>query len=306
MEDDRKLCEYLLLEGATISALFEPDVDVDIEVSMGNQTQKITVSNTTTVMALKVQISGIMKCGVAPERLEMRLRDVTLEDPMPLHFYGIKDGSKLEVVKPYVRVRVENNKGDFIRWRMDRKDTIKEVKAELATSLGNVSTKQMHLYIVTDGQSFDELDDDDETVERCKIQEGDKLFLLTYRWMRSGNDVTIKKTGRKIQHVEPGDTCLGIKVKAQDQTGMPVSTIKLARLSEYQLEERDPWSYHPTDVHMFNQLIEIRKEEIPFNKNEPLSIVTEEELQSDRARVEEEIRVWREQVKLLAPVYLRN
>ena len=179
MEDDRKLCEYSLPEGATISALFEPYADVDIEVIMGNQTQTLTVSNTTSVMALKAQICGVMRCGVAPERLEMRLRDVTLEDPMPLHFYGIKDGSKLEVVKPYVRVRVENNKGDFIRWRMDRKDAIKEVKSELATSLGNISTKQMHLYVISDGQSFDELDDDDETVERCKIQEGDKLFLLT-------------------------------------------------------------------------------------------------------------------------------
>ena len=43
MEDDRKLSEYSLTEGATISALFEPDVDINIEVSNGNQTPKLTI-----------------------------------------------------------------------------------------------------------------------------------------------------------------------------------------------------------------------------------------------------------------------
>ena len=45
----------------------------------------------------------------------------------------------------------------------------------------------MHLYLVTDAQNVSELDDDDETVEHCKIQDGDKLFLLIYRWLRYKN-----------------------------------------------------------------------------------------------------------------------
>ena len=154
MEDDQKLCEYSLPEGATISALFEPDADVDIEVIMGNQTQKLTVSNATSVMALKVRVCGIFKCSISPEKVEIRLEDVPLEDPMPLHFYGVKEGSRLRLIKPYVRVRVENNKGVFIHWRLDRKDAIKEVKVELAKSLGNVSIKQMHLYLLRRRSEF--------------------------------------------------------------------------------------------------------------------------------------------------------
>ena len=57
MRDDWKLSEYLIPEGSTISALFELDVDVAIEVSIGHKTQKLTVSNSTSTMALKVQIS---------------------------------------------------------------------------------------------------------------------------------------------------------------------------------------------------------------------------------------------------------
>ena len=129
MRDDRKLSEYSIPEGSTISALFEPDVDINVEVSIiGHKTQKLTVPNSTSIMALKVQVSGVMRCGVAPERLEIRLGDVTLEDPMPLHFYGIKDGSTLGVLKPYITVSIEDNHGDVIYKRLNQNDTIKEIK----------------------------------------------------------------------------------------------------------------------------------------------------------------------------------
>ena len=134
MRDNRKLSEYSIPEGATISALFEPDVDINIEVNIGHKTQKLTVPNSTSAMALKVQISGIMRGGVAPEKLEIRLGDVTLEDSMPLHFYGVKNGSTLSILKPYVIVSVEDNHGDIICKRLNRKDTIQEVKVKLSSS----------------------------------------------------------------------------------------------------------------------------------------------------------------------------
>ena len=121
LEDDRKLCDYSLPEGATISALFEPDVDINIDVSTGLEVHNITVSNATSVKAIKVHICDVMSCGVASERLEIRLADITLDDPMPLHFYGIKDGSTLKILKPYVNVTIENNQGATLFWRLSRK-----------------------------------------------------------------------------------------------------------------------------------------------------------------------------------------
>ena len=266
-QDDRKLSEYSLPEGATISALFEPEMDINIEVSTGQQKQCFTVSNTISVMALKSQIDGIMRCGVARAKLEIRLGDVTLEDAMPLHFYGILDGSKLNIVKPYVNVKIQNNKGAAIYWRIDRKDVIKEVKVKLVASRpavpirfhlyyrnpydnnptrdfrtnqsgfneirglqeGCVSVEGMRLYVIRgDGEKFEELVDD-ETVENYKIEDGDKLFLLTYRWLHDEVDVTVLKTKSKIYGVEPDDTCMTIKVRVQDQTGLPAGTLLLAQ-----------------------------------------------------------------------------
>ena len=83
------MTEYSLQEGATISALFEPDQKIKIKILRGGKALDLIVSNATSVKALKVQICGVMRCGVAPEKLELRLGDVTLDDPMPLHFYGI-------------------------------------------------------------------------------------------------------------------------------------------------------------------------------------------------------------------------
>ena len=304
LDDERKLCEYSLIDGVTISALFEPDVDVAIEVSTGHQTHKMTVSNSTSVMALKVQISGVMRCGVAPERLEIRLGDVMLEDPMPLHFYGIKNGSKLDAIKPYVEATIQNNHGATLYWRLERKDTIKEVKSELAaaqpsspmrfhfyqpksyqpniTIRAHVSycneirgyqaagmiPKSMRLYFEVDGK-FDELDDH-KTVENCKIKDGDHLFLLTYTWTLNEGDVKVMKTGRKLHGAELEDTCLGIKQRAQDQVGVPVKDIRLFYMQQ-------------------GAGTVIMDEERPLRHGTaPLFVTTEEDFQADVARVEEE------------------
>ena len=45
LEDDQKLSEYSLPEGATISALFEPDADINVEVTMGQEMQNIMCVN---------------------------------------------------------------------------------------------------------------------------------------------------------------------------------------------------------------------------------------------------------------------
>ena len=210
LEDDRKLCEYSLLEGATISALFEPDVDVEIKINMGPKVWRIKVSNATSIMALKVRICSGIKCGIPPERLEVRLGDTILEDAMPLHFYSITEGSLLMLLKSYVGVRIENNHGTVVYWRINRKETIKEVKAKLATIKSSDASSErkfsfsqqgtqfngqvsgghpnddgmdvdgMRLYLVVDGK-FEELDDS-ETVEDYKIKDDDSLYLLIYRW----------------------------------------------------------------------------------------------------------------------------
>ena len=282
MEDDRKLSEYSLPEGATISALFEPDMDVNIEVSSRHHAQNVTICNATSVMALKVQICDAWKCGVAPEKLEIRLGDVRLEDPMPLHFYGINDGSKLDLVKPYIRVTVENNQGDLMCWRLDRKDTIREVKVELATSLNNVSTKQLHLYVVSNGHNFDELDDDEQTVENYKIKDDDSLYLLTYKWTPD-KTVTVTKNGKKLQSVEADDTCLGIKVKVQDQLGMPVSTLKVFRADHISKEHRHEVKRYFHEGKRLQCLTD------DINKGTyHLAVVTEEELQAEVPKIEEE------------------
>ena len=228
MQNDRKLCEYSLPRGATVSALFEPDVDINIEVSTHHERQKLKISNATSVKALKAQISGIMSCGVAPERLEIRLEDVTLEDLMPLHFYGVQNGTKLELLKPYVGVMIENNFGHKIYWRVKRKDFIKDVKVKVASTQkfltpesgskdeidkdGIINTEHLRIYLVTNGSNFNELDDNG-TVKDCKLKDGDKLYLLSYRWLSNQGVITVRKTGMNLQGVEVGDTCLAIKLR---------------------------------------------------------------------------------------------
>ena len=252
----------------------------------------------------------------APQRLDIRLGDITLEDPIPLHFYGIGNGTKLDVLKPYVNVKILNNRGAAIYWRLDRKDAIKEVKVKLgaAQSLvpirfylyygflhdhgtsqatiadqssfneirgiqeGNVSTAGMRLYIIKDdGDKFEELDDD-ETVDNCNIKDGNNLFLLTYRWLHHEGDVTVLKTKSKIEGVEPDETSLGIKVKVQDQIGLRASSLTLLRGSSL-------------DITQYSSLgTSIQDTDRPLMSKEKASlvVVTVEELRDEHFRRQEE------------------
>ena len=309
LEDNMKLSEYSIPEGAIISALFEPDADINIEVSMDYQIQHLTVSNNSSIMGLKEQMRSIVNCDVVPKKLEIRLGDVTLEDQMPLHFHEIMNGSKLNVIKPYVNVTIMNNKGTEIFWRLNRKDTIKEVKVKLAAvqnssgsmrsfsflqhgtrSNGQISggyfpdsginAEGSRLYFIAEGQNFRELDDD-ETVENYKIKDDDRLFLLSYRWT-TNHEVVLTQSGRNIQGVESGDTGLGIKLKAQDQLGTPVNTLKLFRGKKDNVK-----------VEHYHRDKDIDDTAKPFSQNmvSLLVMITMEEIHAEDARVEAENKV---------------
>ena len=214
---------------------------------------------------------------------------------------------------------MENNYGNKIYWRLDRKDKIREVKVKLASTqsslaaspenefyfhaegadfdghlenpysedqkdfkgetiyekgvrplslsqtnmtyngansagcamAGIVSAEATRLYLVTEYQAndenaaenpylgksvvkpaedrvFEELEDD-KTVEYHQIKDGDELYLLTYKWTYKEAKVTVHKTDKILQGVEKEDTVTGIKVKIQDQMGIPANTLTLLR-----------------------------------------------------------------------------
>ena len=60
------------------------------------------------------------------------------------------NGSKIDVLKPYLNVTIVNNKGTEIFWRLKRKDTISEVKAKLATVQPSTSELLEILHILSD------------------------------------------------------------------------------------------------------------------------------------------------------------
>ena len=84
----------------------------------------------------------------------MRLGEVTLEDWMPLHFSGITDGSTIQVLKPYVRVTILKNHGTEIFWRLERKDSIKGVKAKLTTAQSSAPMTFYLCYGITEKEKY--------------------------------------------------------------------------------------------------------------------------------------------------------
>ena len=246
---------------------------------------------------------------------------------------GSRTRSTLNILKPYVGVTIENNHGTEIFWRLHRKDTIKEAKTKLAmvhysnkmrfylyrhspdgpgtarkvrgdgssfTEMtgyeeGGMSIDGMRLYLITGDRNFNELDDD-KTVEKHGITDDSKLYLLSYSWSNKC-DITVMKTGRKLHGIEEQDTCLGIKVRVQDQTGLPVASFQvfLGILVQY-----SGVSYDIRKYNLKGGWIQDTNKPLMIHQMAPLVVITEEEIQAECARKEEERKAQEEERKVEA------
>ena len=100
--------------------------------------------------------------------------------------------------------------------------------------------------------------------------------------------VELLNTGRKLCGVEETDTCLGIKVKLQDQLGIPVHTLKLFQREWVQ----GSWFLESikATVKDYYPKKEIDDKEKRANTTITLVAITQEELKAEGARRQEEER----------------
>ena len=141
------------------------------------------------------------------------------------------------------------------------------------------------MYLITEDGNFNELDDD-KTVEKHGITDDNKFYLLSYRWSNKC-DITMMKTGRKLHSVEEQDTCLGIKVKVQDQVGLPVGTLQVfIGIASYNRDSLDIRNYNPE-----GGWIQDTDKPLMVNEKKSLVVIIEKELQAECARREEERKV---------------
>ena len=87
--------------------------------------------------------------------------------------------------------------------------------------------------------------------------------------------------------MESEDTCLGIKLRAQDQLGVPVTNIKLFRLS-YDSKLVGNYIHGkglPDEIKPFLTKVYVSHDTMGIA---PLIAITDEEFQSERTRMEEE------------------
>ena len=160
---------------------------------------------------------------------------------------------------------------------------------------GEMSVEGMRLYLISKDKSFNELDDD-EITENYKINDGDNLYVVSYRWSFNACTVIMTKNGKKIQGVEDEDSCLTIKLRVQDQFNFPVRNIKLFHQTRNSTEVRDYW--HPSGAQ--KNVIGMLDENRPFSKRRNLPqhgwhsmvshlvAITVEELQIETKRIEEQ------------------
>ena len=98
----------------------------------------------------------LYKTGATSNPVQLLKGKTVLEDYLKLNEYRITETDTLEARKPYIGLTVENNYGNKIYWRLDRKDTIREVKVKLASAQSSLAavSPQVHFSFNSDWHAF--------------------------------------------------------------------------------------------------------------------------------------------------------
>ena len=224
LQDDRKLNEYGITETNTLEAR-KPYTGVTVENNYGNKIYWRLDTNREVKVKLASAQSSLAAASPQGEFSFTSLGggfDGQLANPL------LKD-----IKQPDGTVTSEKGSRPIFLYRDET--TYDGNFSGGAPRAGTVSAEVVRLYLIVDDQIFEELSEH-RTVEYHEIKDGDNLYLLTYRWTYNEGDVTMEKTGKQLEGVERDDTILGIKLRMQDQFGIPVSDLKLFDVYSYNRE----------------------------------------------------------------------
>ena len=225
-----------------LQMLLIPPNDITISVNVfkkGSVTVK--TSDNTLVSDLRNALKDQKySLGTAPRIYDLFLNSQLLEDEKPLHFYGIVDGSVIDLTSLRASFRVTLVDAFSYRWvrviEVKGTDTVAKVKSEIMEIIKIDERRTLRggdlvlFYRPLNGPvTFDEMDCDALTMSKYGVEPYDELFYTRYNTGKSEDiDIDYLRTETTISDVRSSECVISLQLKIQDQLGVPVVKQKLS------------------------------------------------------------------------------
>ena len=248
--DDSTLDELNITDGDTVNFLIEPDQCVNIYVECGPKTYQLETSLSIQVKELKQLLIKNNQVALLYEYFHLALissdddvyQETKLTDEsLPLHFYSVQNGSTLKVIRAFIQLNIIDTRNEMHYKSIPSDITIQELKKTIMYSkqyseVYYGSFDNIIMFTKTDDNVYKRL------CENCKIIVGDLLSDNDSIYLSSDN--FFKKfyplyyDGNEIGKVGVGfeESVLSIKLRTQEQTGIPVSNIRILTSIPYKVQ----------------------------------------------------------------------
>ena len=195
--------------------VFIPDKNINISINTATKTVRTTVSNSCTVQKLKVTLlhEYSVKVPLGRQVLKNDLGEMMSNEEMPMHWYGVKEGSFLDLDTRTIRIRICDEIGETLQVLVNPiLDTVKDLKQKICSlSQSNEgeprasrSVEFLTLFLNVDhGVQFDKLDDNKVLIE-YNISRKSLIYLLSYTWVNE-NQISLQLADRVTDQALPKD-----------------------------------------------------------------------------------------------------
>ena len=250
--DDSTLDELNISDGDTINILIEPDQCVNINVKCGPKIYKLETSLSMQVKELKQLLVKNNQVALLYEFFHLAMissndgvnHETTLTNEyLPLHFYGVQNESLLKVIGKFIQLNIANTRNEMNCRRFPRNTTLndfmetmiyyKKYYEQYSGTFNNIL-----MFTKKDNNVYKRLYENRNVIIGDLFLENDTIYLSIDDFFR--NSYPLYYDGNEIGKVGVGyeESVLSIKLRTQEQTGIPVSNIRILTGVPYKVQVR--------------------------------------------------------------------
>ena len=192
-----------------------PDKNLNLSVNTATKVVRTTVSNSCTVQKLKVILlhQYSVKISLHRQALKNDLGEVVYKEDMPVHWYGVKEGSFLDLDTKTFRVRLCDETGETLQVTVDPlPDTVNDLKCKMCSltraNLGKITNPDaidfLTLFLdVNHDDQFDELEDKKILMD-YSITRKSLIYLISYTWVDE-SQISLQLANKVTEQALPKD-----------------------------------------------------------------------------------------------------